>query len=252
MSTAHPNPSAPDPDKVRLTWPGQAAREAAEGPAPGTARPAQARDAERPLPRRSEPLRPSTIAPIAPLDIEATSGLRRTIVEAYDRLADRLTQRLRSVHDDLDADLAALRSEMAGLRQAVDDLSDGVQMRPLHAAIDDLRSDIAGLRQVVLEWPELEQVGNDLTGLRADVAELVSRAEPTGSSEGRAASPRLELLAPVLEEISAMRSALDARPAAGGSDVSDQVLEELAGLRAEVASLRRRIVLRAGPPPDDF
>ncbi len=223
VSTPHQNASGMDRDKVRLTWPGEVEPAPDTSPEPGTARPARPEPGARPAVRRGDaPLRP---APIVPAEVDSASGLRRTIVEAYDRLADRLTQRLRSVHDDLDADLAALRAEMAGLRQSVDDLDDRAQLRDIQAAIEEVREDVATLR--------------------AEVGERAA-AQPAGAG-GPAAYPRVELLAPLLTEMAAMREALEARP--DGSAAPDLVLEELAALRTQVASLRRRINLRAAPPP---
>ena len=226
---------------MRLTWPGETTP-TTDAPAAGTARPADRRAVES-LDAPAEP--PLRAAPVLPLDVEGSSSLRRTLVDAYDRLGDRLAQRLRSVQDDLDADLLDVRAEISALRQAVEDVGDRVEMRQLRAAIDELRSDVVGLRRAVLEWPELERVSADITALRADMTELLAQGPPPTGGAAAPAKLQLQQLAPLMEEISAIRGALESRPAGGGSSASDEVLEELAGLRSEVKALRRRITLRA-------
>lgn len=133
--------------------------------------------------------------------------LGRVVLEGYDRFADRVLERLRMLREDVDTDLGAVRSELATLRQAVDDVAERVELRKLRATIDELRGDISGLRRAVLEWPELEQVSSDVAALRADLSDM---AKPV--------SRDLTTLAPMLEEIAA--------------------------LREEFVSLRRRIALR--------
>jgi len=245
LSTPQPNPSGKDPAKVRLTWPGETTP-TIDAPAAGTARPADRRPVES-LEAAEPPLR---AAPVLPLDVEGSSSLRRTLVDAYDRLGDRLAQRLRSVQDDLDADLLDVRAEISALRQAVEDVGDRVEMRQLRAAIDELRSDVVGLRRAVLEWPELERVSADITSLRADMTDLLAQGPPAAGDTGTPPKLQLQQLAPLMEEISAIRGALESRPVGGGSGGSDEVVEELAGLRSEVKALRRRITLRA--PAEDL
>src|SRR5690606_17959040 len=120
-----------DPDRVRLAWPGDPQGRRRPDPDPPRMDPDDA--LSEPV---SEPRAPGApVGAIAPADDVAmgTTGLRRAIVDAYDRLADRVLQRMRTLHDDVDADLAELRSEVTTLRQAVDDLGDRVQMRSLRA-----------------------------------------------------------------------------------------------------------------------
>lgn len=136
----------------------------------------------------------------------------RTLIEAYDRLGDRVLERMRALREDIDADLTAVRSELASLRQAVDDVGDRVQLRQLRATLDELRSDVTGLRRAVIEWPELEQVSSDIAGLRSDMTDVVQAVR------GADAAPSIAALGPLVEE--------------------------LAELRGEVTSLRRRITLR--------
>jgi hypothetical protein len=251
LSTPQPNPTGKDPAKVRLTWPGETAP-TVDAPAPGTARPAERRPVEDVDGSVEPALRAARAAPVVALDVEGSSSLRRTLVDAYDRLADRLAQRLRSVQDDLDADLLDVRTEISALRQAVEDVGDRVEMRQLRAAIDELRSDVVGLRRAVLEWPELERVSADITALRADMTELLAQRPSAAPATGPAPKLQLQQLAPLMEEISAIRGALGSRPAGGSRDggASDEVLEELAGLRTEMKALRRRITLRA--PADEL
>ena len=248
MTTPQPNPTPKDPAKVRLTWPAETTARI-DAPAAGTARPAD----PRPVREVEGTVEPALrAAPVVALDVEGSSSLRRTLVDAYDRLADRLAQRLRSVQDDLDADLLDVRAEISALRQAVEDVGDRVEMRQLRAAIDELRTDVVGLRRAVLEWPELERVSAEITALRADMSELLAqRSTSDASSSGPAPKLQLQQLAPLMEEISAIRGALESRPAvrSRGAGASDEVLEELAGLRNEMKALRRRITLRA--PADD-
>jgi chromosome segregation ATPase len=247
VTTPQPNPTPKDPAKVRLTWPGETTARI-DAPAAGTARPAD----PRPVREVDGTVEPALrAAPVVGLDVEGSSSLRRTLVDAYDRLADRLAQRLRSVQDDLDADLLDVRTEISALRQAVEDVGDRVEMRQLRAAIDELRSDVVGLRRAVLEWPELERVSAEITALRADMTELLAQRSTPDASSGPAPKLQLQQLAPLMEEISAIRGALESRPAvrSRGAGASDEVLEELAGLRNEMKALRRRITLRA--PADD-
>jgi hypothetical protein len=138
-----------------------------------------------------------------------------SLIDAYDRLGDRVLERMRALREDVDADLSAVRSELASLRQAVDDVGDRVQLRQLRATIDELRADVAGLRRAVLEWPELEQVSSDIGGLRGDMSTILEVLRTGG------APPAVDLpaLAPLVEEV--------------------------ASLRSEVSALRRRIALRA-------
>ena len=138
----------------------------------------------------------------------------RTLIEAYDRLGDRVLERMRALREDIDADLTSVRSELATLRQAVDDVGDRVQLRQLRATIDELRGDVSGLRRAVIEWPELEQVSSDIAGLRSDMSAVLEAARSSAPGE----SLSLAALAPLVEEI--------------------------AELRGEVTALRRRITLR--------
>jgi len=158
----------------------------------------------------------------------------RFVVEAYDRLADRVLERLRALRVDLDSDLAEIRSEMATLRQAVDDVGDRVQLRQLRSSIDELRGDVSGLRRSVLEWPELERVSSDVAALRADVTNLLA-----GRTPARAAGPADPAAVASLHEV-----VDDLRAAVDSLSTVESMADALTELREEVASLRRRITLR--------
>ena len=210
------------------------------------------------------------------------------IVDAYERLGGRLLGRMRDMREDVDADLAELRSELASLRTAVEDVADRVQLRQMRGSIDDLRSDVAGLRRAVLEWPELERMGSDLSALRSAASDIqqsigavrapeLSRGEirlaleeqvapaldelrigvhelQAGWSEDDATDAIQRLVAPVLEELRAGVTALADvawRPAdAGGAAVRDAVEHRMAPLLEEL-SIGLAEVQRsiANPPP---
>lgn len=248
---------------MRLSWPGGAgsARSAAAGRAEQLAADPLVEDARS----APDPVDGPLVATLERSDpTDGGSGLRRAVVDAYDRLADRILHRLRSVHDDLGADLAEVRTELTALRQTVEDLGERVQLRQLRAAVDELRSDVTGLRRVVLEWPELERVSADIAALRADMTDVVAKLSDLEAG-GPGSAPRVGTLAPLVEEIAALReempsldgvldelaevkAAVARRPARATAGLSDELVEELASLREEVASLRRRIPLRAAPP----
>jgi hypothetical protein len=112
-------------------------------------------------------------------------------------------------------ELALVRHELADLRHAVDDLADRVQMRQLRASMEELRSEVISLRRVVLEWPDLEQLTTEVGALRSQLVDLA--AGPPSST----------------------RATVDVT-----ADAVAPLAEELAALRAELVSLRRRIALR--------
>lgn len=257
--------------RVSLRWP-----DAANGsaPVPPGERPAPSEPGHGPEGSEGPPpeVVNSGLIPLHDSDPRSTVGL---IVDAYERLGSRLLTRLRDLRSDVDGDLAAVRSELAALRTAVEDVADRVQLRQMRSSVDELRSDVAGLRRAVLEWPELERVAADLSSLRAATAELLEQvarrplaeaadtSEPThlpeltdrlaelahglGSlSDAVAAAP--EPLTPA-DVAAAVRAELDARPAPAPSrpDLAAlaPLVEELVELRSEMEALRRRIALRA-------
>jgi hypothetical protein len=164
----------------------------------------------------------------------------RATIEAYDRLAERLLERLRSLREDLDADLAEVRSEIASLRAAVDDVGDRVQLRQLRASINELRGDVSSMRRAVTEWPELEQVSHDISSLRADMATL---CETGGTSGPVDVAPVLEATAAVQAELVSLRRRIALR-ASGESSLSDEQLDLLA--EAVTTRLLRRMRAREG------
>ena len=245
--------------RVRLSWPhpaGAPDEPAVDDPVDD----ARSEDDDR----TGEPLPPPEVVTMQSFrngaDVGPAVGL---LIDAYERLGSRLLSRLRDLRTDVDGDLAAVRSELAALRTAVEDVADRVQLRQMRSSIDELRSDVAGLRRAVLEWPELERVSTDLSALRAATSELqeqVARlpaAEPAGVPEGLAA--QLEALdravaaipaPPAPTEIAAVvRAELEARPApeVPRPDLAAlaPLVEELGELRSEMEALRRRIALRA-------
>ena len=249
--------------RVRLSWPhpaGAPDEPAVDDPADD----ARSEDDDR----AGEPLPPPEVVTMQSFrngaDVGPAVGL---LIDAYERLGSRLLSRLRDLRTDVDGDLAAVRSELASLRTAVEDVADRVQLRQMRSSIDELRSDVAGLRRAVLEWPELERVSTDLSALRAATSELqeqVARlpvglpaADPAGVPEELAA--QLEALdravaaipaPPAPTEIAAVvRAELEARPApeVPRPDLAAlaPLVEELGELRSEMEALRRRIALRA-------
>jgi hypothetical protein len=170
--------------------------------------------------------------------------LGRVFVDAFDRLADRLLERLRALRSDVDADLGALRNEMAALREAVDAMGDRAQGRQLRATLDELHAEVLGLRRAVLEWPELEQLSQDVTAVRGDLAFLFDHA---GEGGAQAPSELLGELQAVVGRL-AGESARLAEATAPTAPDDGPLLEEVAALRAELAEVRRRV---ARPAPLD-
>lgn len=164
----------------------------------------------------------------------------RVFVEAFDRLADRLLERLRSLRQDVDADLAAVRSELGSLRQAVEDVGDRVQMRQLRASVDELRSDVAGLRRAVLEWPELEQVSADIAAVRSDLSFLFETSDGSGPGQGptELLSELQAVVARLAEEAARQQAVPD-----GGAALAP-LLDEVAALRTELTTIRKRMGVR--------
>lgn len=259
------NPSAEE-FSVRLSWPKPG--DPAPAAAPTTSKePARPERAAAP----AGPARPTSVPDLADADddepaerAEPTTGARfrrearspeplasmsvdgippgKVFVEAFDRLADRLLDRLRTLRQDVDADLSSVRTELASLRQVVEELGDRSQLRQLQGTVDELRTELGALRRAVLEWPELEQVSNDIAAVRGDLAFLFE------SGDGQSVAPPSDLLgelqgaiATLSDEITRMGAELPQISAMGA------VLEEVASVRSELAQVRRRMTVRSGP-----
>jgi hypothetical protein len=173
------------------------------------------------------------------------SRMSRAFVEAFDRLSDRLLDRIRSLRQDVDADLASVRAELAALRQAVDEAGDRGPLRQLKTAVEEVREDVVGLRRAVLEWPALEQVAEDVATIRGDLAFLFETAED--GSPAAAPSQLLGELRHVVQNLADEVERITAQPEVGALA---PLLEEVATMRDELTSIRRRIGVRA-PLLDD-
>jgi len=163
MSSTGSDEEPLDQARVRLEWPGVGEsrsnltwpRVATTGAAP----PVQSTD--------DEPVQATQA-----IDVDTSTGasMRRAVVDAYDRLAERLLERMNDVHQDLGADVAELRSEVIGLRQAIRDLNDRVGTMRL-APLAPLVKEIALLREEMSR----DQVGEELAALREEVSRLRRR-----------------------------------------------------------------------------
>jgi hypothetical protein len=257
LSWPKPTPPAPTPVH-KPAVPEKAARAAVRPAAPRIEAPragGAAADAAPPMDPLPEP-RPSTYAREArsPEAVEAAGGLDaaapgRVFVEAFDRLADRLLDRLRTLRQDVDTDLGSVRNEVAALRQAVDDLGERTQVRQVLAGVDELRSELAALRRAVLEWPELEQVSNDIAAVRGDLAFVFETA-----GEGPVGAPPSDLLAELQRTIGTLSDEItrmgEAPPQPEVSGI-DGLVQEVAAMRAELLQVRRRVAVRKGPLNDE-
>jgi hypothetical protein len=189
--------------RVRLSWP---AADEGRGPGAGS-RPARQ---NRPV-GPSEPVTDDTVEPISP-EIVTGRSIRPTgddlppsaavLIDAFERSGARVLGRIRDLRDDVDTDLAEIRSELASLRTAVEDVADRVQLRQLRSSIDELRNEVAGLKRTVLDWPELEHVSSDISALRSATSELHAemihlrrrialRAQGAGASADEAVAERV-------------------------------------------------------------
>ncbi|CAN5753303.1 hypothetical protein BH24ACT3_BH24ACT3_01970 [soil metagenome] len=144
-------------------------------------------------------------------------------------------ERLSFLGHDVEAELASLRLEMATLRHAVDDVAARVELRQLRGGLEELRGDVQGLRRAVLEWPELEQVGDDLAGLRADLAMLLERSV-TGNDLRNAVSSQAATLRRELDQVREDLARQKPPPVDRHAlaDALDPLVEALAQVRGEV------------------
>ena len=262
------DPSKPRDEEfsVRLTWPKSAVPEpeAKRASAPAIPAPPGAPSAPparvRAEPARAEPAGAEPVgsdaaeakprvrearSPAEGLGVTPTEGVPpgKVFVEAFDRLADRLLDRLRTLRQDVDADLGAVRTELASLRQAVDDLGDRTQLRQVQATVDEVRTELGALRRAVLDWPELEQVSNDIATVRGDLAFMFESA-----GDGSGVAPPSHLL----EELQRTIGTLSDEITRLGREMPqiaamNAVLEEVSSVRSELSQVRRRMTLRSGP-----
>ena len=187
--------------------------------------------------------------PAAPSDPGAIpeTGVARSFVDAFDRLSDRLLDRLRVLRQDVDADLNGLRSEVAALRQALEDNTHGLQLRQLQMSVDEVRTEVAGLRRAVLEWPELERVADEVAGVRGDLSLLFD-----GVGVGTAPSALLAELGEVVGRLAEETNRLDTEGIAVGASGEGHVsflVDEVSSIRTEVADLARRLPVSLGDDP---
>jgi len=192
VSSSGADPGRPDDSRVRLEWPGVA-----------TGRPGA-----RPPLRHAEPEQPDPLDPERP----AAAPVHRDLVDADDPLADRLLQRLLTIRDDLGAEMAALRLEVAALRQSVDELRGRFPTGHLGPVLDELAQ------------------------LRAEVGQLVAVGP---------VAPKLGSLAPLVAEIAALRDELSLDPVL--AELAE-LRSELAHVRRRVA-LRAANADAPGFPP---
>jgi hypothetical protein len=111
---------------------------------------------------------------------------------------------------------------------------------------DRLVERMRGLRVAV--EADLAEIRSELTAVRKDLSKVTKRA-PVAPAGAPAAD-----LEPLQEELAALRTSVDGVAGTITSDRLDDLADELAGLQAEIVSLRRRISLRAtgeGPSLSD-
>jgi hypothetical protein len=176
---------------------------------------------------------PRPAAPTSP-EPGQESGVARTFVDAFDRLSDRLLDRLRVLRQDVDADLNGLRSEVAMLRQAVEDNTYGLQIRQLQTSLDEVRAEVAGLRRAVLEWPELERVADEVSAVRGDLSFLFD-----ATSDGE--SPGPSAVVTELREVVGRLTEGIAASAASESGQAAFLVDEVSSIRTQLGELARRM-----------
>jgi hypothetical protein len=174
------------------------------------------------------------------------SSLARAFVDAFDRLSERLLERLRTLRQDIDADLNGLRAEVATLRQAVDDAGQSVQLRQLHTGLDELRADLGGLRRAVLEVPELQRLADEVTAVRGDLSLLFDNAGDGGEHTPSAVVGELEQ---VISRLSEEVGRMDER---AGSPELTWLVDEVAAVRSEVGELAKRSRATVRLDPDQL
>lgn len=185
--------------------------------------------------------------------IDATDKLGRFVTGALDQFAERVLGELRALSESVGPELGSLRSELAVIRESIDELNERASSAPVREAMDELRGDFSGLRRAVLEWPDLEVARSEIVAMRADVSDLIEAFHQQRTSDD-AAAPADAVVA-IADDIAGLRdqvrelasqvAVVEAReipaPVPSG-EVSTAAIEEL---RDEVRALRRRIQVRA-------
>jgi hypothetical protein len=172
--------------------------------------------------------------------------MARAFVDAFERLSERLLERLRTLRQDIDADLNGLRAEVATLRQAVDDAGQSVQLRQLHTGLDELRADLSGLRRAVLEVPELQRLADEVTAVRGDLTLLFDAAGDGGEHAPSAVVVELEQ---VVGRLSEQIGRLDER---AGSRELAWLVDEVASVRSDLTELAKRSRATVRLDPDQL
>jgi hypothetical protein len=170
------------------------------------------------------------------------TGVARTFVDAFDRLSDRLLDRLRVLRQDVDADLNGLRAEVAALRQAVEDNTYGIQLRQLQSSVDEVRSEVAGLRRAVLEWPELERVSDEVAAVRGDLSLLFDTdGDGIGAGPSALLAELEEVVGRLAEETGRLGPTGIAVGAGGDGDQVSFLVDEVSSIRTELVDIARRL-----------
>jgi ABC-type transporter Mla subunit MlaD len=157
-----------------------------------------------------------------------------TNVHALDPQNERLLERLRTIRQDVDTDLQAVRSELGQLRQAFEETSQAVQLRQLHTSLEEVRTDVEGLRRAVLEWPELERLSDDVAGMRGDLSLLFDSARDGGDHAPSALLGELEAT------VSRLSEGVGRIEEAGGGRELSWLVDEVAAVRTDVHRLLKR------------
>jgi hypothetical protein len=165
----------------------------------------------------------------------AGSSTARPFIDAFDRLSERLLDRLRALRQDIDADLTALRAEVSAVRQALDGAEQSTQVRQLQVSLEEARAEVAALRRAVLEWPELERVSDEVSSMRGELSLLLEGAEEADHPASLVGELR-DVLDQVAEQLGARRSSTDA----GGADPLAWLVDEVASVRSDLAAAARR------------
>jgi hypothetical protein len=172
--------------------------------------------------------------------------MARAFVDAFDRLAERLLDRLRTLRQDIDADLNGLRGEVATLRQVVEDTGQSVQLRQLHTGLDEARNELTALRRAVLEWPELERLSDEIASMRGDLS-LVFDTTGDGSVDHAPSA----VLGQLEEVVARLAEVTDDTGGAATGDLA-WIVDEVAAVRTDLAEVLRRSTATVRLEPDQL